>query len=330
MQLVYYRRKLPNFGDDLNAALWPALAPGLFDEDPETGFVGIGTIIGMECGAIPRLHVFSSGVGYDLTERWRGREVTWWCVRGPVSARRLGLEEDRALTDGAILTPLAEGFPRAASGTGGVALIPHWETLHHPGWDEVARLTGYAVIDPRGEPAAVIARIAAARLVITESLHGAILADTYGVPWIAFAASKNFSITKWVDWTLSVGCACRIAMVPPPDAGVVLAYGRAPAPYGEVAEYDMAAALDTFAARLAPPPASPLLALRTQAKGLAKRSPLLRRLLGYGPARTAEALARLARSEPQLSDAGHRAALRDRMMERLGALAAAHGRQPVA
>ena len=117
MQLVYYHRKgVPNFGDDLNVVLWKGLAPDLFDDDLKIGFVGIGTIIGMPCGEVQRLHVFSSGIGYDRPEGWRGKQVEYWCVRGPISAHVLGLPEDRAITDGAILTPLVEGFPKAATG----------------------------------------------------------------------------------------------------------------------------------------------------------------------------------------------------------------------
>lgn len=314
MQLVYYRRKrVPNFGDDLNAALWQELAPGLFDDDPEVGFVGIGTIIGMPCGELRRLHVFSSGVGYDRPEAWRGKQVEYWCVRGPISSRILGLPESRAITDGAILTPLVDGFPKAAAGGAGTVIIPHFQTLDHPGWPEVARLTGYELLDPRSDPRSIIARIAAARLVLTESLHGAILADVYGIPWVAFATSKNLGITKWVDWTLSVGCAFDLTMVPPPDPGPILAFGRTPAPFGRTVRFGAEEALGRFNNRVPS-------ALASRVKGLLKRSRLIRPRLDFSPARTAEALARLARAEPALSPEARRVELRERMLERLAAL----------
>lgn len=326
MKLVYYRKQVPNFGDDLNATLWPALAPGLFDDDPVVGFVGIGTIIGMPCGDLQRLHVFSTGIGNDLPEAWRDKQVEYWCVRGPISARMLKLPADRAITDGAILTPLVEGFPKAATGTGGTLVIPHFETLDHPGWPEVARLTGYELLDPRADPKAVIARIAAAKLVLTESLHGAILADVYGIPWIAFATSKNFGITKWVDWTHSLGLEFDLAMIPPPDPGPLLAFGRPAAPFGQTSRFDIEAAFARFDERVLPDPVT----LASRLKGLVKRSPLIRPFLGFSPARTAEALQRLARTTPVLSAEPVRQALRDRMMERLAALAAAVQPAPVA
>jgi succinoglycan biosynthesis protein ExoV len=323
MQLVYYNKQIPNFGDDLNVVLWPALAPQLFaDEsgsDRRTGFVGIGTIIGMPIDNLRRLNVFSSGIGNDRPTRWSDLEVEYWCVRGPISARVLDLPADRSITDGAVLTPLVSDFPKAATGTGGTLIVPHWETMNYPGWQEVAALTGYELLDPRGDPRSVIARIAAARTVLAESLHGAILADTYGIPWRAFATSRNFNIPKWVDWTLSLGHDFSVTMVPPPDSGPILAFGRTAAPFGETCRFDAAAAMTQFNTRFGTRPES----LKAGLKTMVKRSPLMRQFLGFKPTRTAEALADLARMEPELSPATLREELRDRMMARLAALCAA-------
>ncbi len=317
MQLVYFRTSTPNFGDDLNAVLWPVLAPELFDDDPDTGFVGIGTIIGRPVKA-SKLHVFSSGVGNDLPETWKDKDVRYWCVRGPVSTRILGLDEEYAITDGAILTPLVEGFPKTAGPAEGTLVIPHFQTLDYPGWDEVARLSGFELLDPRGDAYEVIGRIARARLVLTESLHGAILADVYGVPWLAFSTSRNFGIPKWIDWTRSLGRDFRLAMVPPPDAGPVLKYGRTPAPPGQTVTYGAEDAMAQFSARMAPPPFRPSAA--TRIKQVVKRSPLVRPLLGFSPSRTAEALERLSRGQPEESSPALNQRLQARMMDRLAAL----------
>ena len=142
MKLVYYRGKELNFGDDLNADLWPALSPALFAEDSVNAFVGMGTIIGRPFDPHYRLNVFSSGIGYDPIENWQGRDVTYWCVRGPVSCQVLGLPADRAITDGAILTPLAAGFPATATPGKTTLIMPHHRTLDFPGWGEVAAKTG--------------------------------------------------------------------------------------------------------------------------------------------------------------------------------------------
>jgi succinoglycan biosynthesis protein ExoV len=219
------------------------------------------------------------------------------------------LSRDHAITDGAILTPLVNGYPKTATGTGGTLVIPHWETLDYPGWAEAAALAGQELLDPRAEPHSVATRIASARLVLTESLHGAVLADTFGIPWLAFATSKNFGVTKWVDWTLSLGRDLTLTMLPPPDAGPLLAFGRPPAPFGQTAHFDAEAAMAQFDVRLTPVPET----FRAQLKGAVRQSPLMRRFLGFNPARTADALERLARTEPTVTAASVRQELQDRM-----------------
>ena len=125
MKLVYFHGQQPNFGDDLNGVLWPRLLPRLFDDAGSEGFLGIGTLIGMATPGCNRLHVFSTGAGYDPVDDWRiARQV--WCVRGPITARLLGAERDAALTDGAILAPDVfappPGDPTGRAVGGGAAL----------------------------------------------------------------------------------------------------------------------------------------------------------------------------------------------------------------
>lgn len=321
MQLIHYRKSVPNFGDDLNVDLWPALAPKLFDEDPVVGFVGIGTIIGFDAGPAERLEVFSSGAGYDPIGNWAGKQVRYHCVRGPVSARLLGLDADRALTDGAILTPLAPKFPDKARGGGGTIVIPHFQTLAYPGWPEVMEQTGYKLVDPRHDPATVIEQIASAELVLTESLHGAILADTYGIPWVAFATSGNFGASKWVDWTASLHLPLEFTVVPTPDPQPLIAFGRRPEGFGKRVRLSLEDALREFEAKTAPPPPR-----RNWLKERLKASPLVRRMLGFHPSRTAEALEALARGPAMLSAEPIRDRLRNQMMERLDALTKEYSR----
>ena len=55
MKLVFFRGKVPNFGDELNLHVWPALLPhGFLDEDEDELFVGIGSIIGSHLPAKSR------------------------------------------------------------------------------------------------------------------------------------------------------------------------------------------------------------------------------------------------------------------------------------
>jgi succinoglycan biosynthesis protein ExoV len=316
MQLLHYRSTVANFGDDLNGVLWRALRPELIDDDPASLFVGIGTIIGIACDPAAKLHVFSSGAGNDPVENWRGRDVTYWCVRGPISCALLGLSPDVALTDGAILAPLAEGFPREATGGGGTLVIPHFQTLDYPGWQQAVAQSGFELLDPRAEPREVISRIAGARRVLTESLHGAILADTYGVPWNVFATSGNFGSTKFIDWCLSLDLPFNLTYVPPPNALQILQHGKGPCVWGKSVRFTRENAADGFDTRMAPKTAGAP-GLRDRLKSRIEKTPLLQKLLGYSPARTAAALVRLAEGAAQVSAPGMRQRLQERMMARL-------------
>jgi len=321
MHLLQYRGAVPNFGDDLNAVLWRALKPDLIDDDPAAAFVGIGTIIGLNCDPAAKLHVFSSGAGNDPVENWRGRDVTYWCVRGPISCLLLGLPPDVALTDGAILTPLAEGFPNSAGSGGGTLVIPHFQTLDYPGWAEAVTLSGFELLDPRAEPRQVIAKIAAASLVLTESLHGAILADTYGIPWSVFATSGNFGSTKFIDWCLSLDIPFNLTYVPPPNPLQILQQGKGPCIWGKTAQFTRENAASGFDNRLAAKSAKPS-GLRSRLKSQIQKKRFLQPLLGYKPARTAAALVDMAKGATQLSAQGTRERLQDRMMARLEEVAA--------
>lgn len=57
----------------------------------------------------------------------------------------------------------------------------------------------------------MIRKLAAAPLVITESMHGAILADAFGTPWKAVSISHRFNAEKWHDWADSLDLTLEVA-----------------------------------------------------------------------------------------------------------------------
>jgi succinoglycan biosynthesis protein ExoV len=322
MKLVYFRGRQPNFGDDLNGLLWPRLLPELFDGAGAEGFLGIGTLVGMPTPGCARLHVFSTGAGYDAIDTWR-TERRIWCVRGPITGRLLGT--DAVLTDGAILAPdIME--PSAGDRTGrAVGVVPHWQSLHFPGWEAACKAAGFQLISPIDTPERVHAAIGSVSLVLTESLHGAIFADTMGIPWVPFVTTRNVSALKWVDWCLSVGMTFAPVPVPPPSAAAALAFGRPERGAGAgPLSFDAETAMTEFRQRVAmhgAPAVAPGLGSRARVglREAARRSPAVSRMLGYGPDRTAARLAEAARLEPKLSAGSLRADLRSAMLERLWA-----------
>lgn len=322
MKLIYHVNEVPNFGDDLNVLLWPAIAPDLFaDEADGLGFLGIGTIVGKQIPDVDTLHVFSSGAGYDHAA-FPVPNVKVHCVRGPLTARLLGLPEDRALTDGAILTPLViEAGPKS----GKTLVIPHWQSLMgcEAAWQEACDLAGFHLCSPIQEVGKVIAEIAAADYVITESLHGAILADTYGVPWAAWACSGNFSDFKWLDWLKSLNLKYQVHKLTPPSSVVPLNLGRRQAVSIEDLEQSFREHVsDTEAAGQEVNAPNPL---KTGLKRVFYKSGMSSLFGLNGIARTARELRDIARADNfQLSDEGTRATLRSEMLSRLDDLRKEH------
>ena len=330
MDLVYYQTECPNFGDDLNKDIWPALAPQLFEDgDHDTAFVGIGTVIGMNRLSQRRIVVFSSGAGNDPPSAWADREVHYQCVRGPVTARLLNLPASAAITDGALLTPLTPGFPQAATRGGGICVIPHFQTIVTGGWEESCALAGMRLVDPRGSTQEVVRQIAGADMVLTESLHGAILADTYGVPWRAFMTSGNFGVAKWIDWTASVQLPLDLTVLPPPNALPLLRYGRCRAPLGHIASYGVDDAMRLLQLRLS--------SQRKRAwdhrrivREIMAAVPALQKPLGLKAERTAAALADMAGHPGFVSQPTLRQALTERMLDALSAVTASPSRRAYA
>lgn len=62
---------------------------------------------------------------------------------------------------------------------------------------------------------ALLARIRGTRLVITEALHGAILAHALQVPWIGITPFMLQHRGNWEDWAQSLDIALRPATLPP-------------------------------------------------------------------------------------------------------------------
>ena len=89
---------------------------------------------------------------------------------------------------------------RRAAAAGSIGFMPHFESLQRGAWAEAAAAAGVTLIDPRGDPAAIHAAIGACRLLLSEAMHGVIVADAMRVPWIALRPLASVHHAKWHDW----------------------------------------------------------------------------------------------------------------------------------
>ncbi len=203
MKMYYYRGPRSNFGDALNAWLWPRLLPDFFDDDESALFLGIGSILYDFLPSAARKIVCGAGYGgYTavprIDERW-----AFYFVRGPLTARTLGLDPSLAIGDAAILVRSCVSAPPPKVHR--ASFMPHWESAMDGDWSSVSARAGLHYIDPCGDVENVISDILASEVVVTEAMHGAIVADALRVPWIPVRPVQSPNRGKWLDWASALG-----------------------------------------------------------------------------------------------------------------------------
>lgn len=282
MKLSYYTGPVPNFGDELNPWLWQRLLPqGFLDQDPSELFIGIGSIISDEWPAGAMKHVIGSGYGgYTAAPDLHDGSWNVVFVRGPRTAQKLGLQPETAICDSAVLLRTTS-LPAPAPGID-VAFMPHFHSLERGFWSEACRMAGIRMIDPRDDVEMVLAQIRGAQMLITEAMHGAIVADALRTPWVAVRPIHGANSDKWLDWAEALKIDLRVhPLLPTSLLEAWLVMTRTPKFHGPRA-YRWNTSL----------PATPINAVLTR--------------------RAARHLARLAQQEPQLSDEAVIARVTDR------------------
>ena len=204
MILTYYKGN--NFGDAMNPMIFNHLLPGFFDDDPAEHFLGIGSILGFEKGdrETKKLIVFSSGFAYDqppvIDDRYDIR-----CVRGPMTASVLKLDKSKAVTDGAVLLRHLPEFQSDTEKKYKYSYVPHHESeLIFDRWEPFFDYLDIHFISPANDPMKIVNDIRQSECVYAESLHAAIVADAFRVPWIPVNMFWHINSFKWQDWMLSM------------------------------------------------------------------------------------------------------------------------------
>lgn len=207
MDILYYKDPHLNFGDDLNEVLWDRLfSTQAFDVEDVT-LVGIGSILSEErVGHLPhsgrRVIVLGSGTSYDAPPK-AIEDCRVLAVRGPLTAQVIGMP-GTAVTDAAILLAAVPGLLPAHGTRSDVAFMPHHRSIRHTPWREITEEAGMRFISPQEPVDEVLAAMAGARLIVTEAMHGAIVADTMRIPWVPIVTTPTIDEFKWRDWTLSM------------------------------------------------------------------------------------------------------------------------------
>ncbi|CAN7748979.1 polysaccharide pyruvyl transferase family protein [Caballeronia sp. LjRoot31] len=213
MKMYFYRGEAPNFGDELNEWLLPKIFKNFFDQNDETLFLGIGSILFDHHPRNKRKLVFGSGFGGYTSPPTIDDKWMIYCVRGPRTADACGLDRKYVAGDAAIL--INHYRPEPIGPSIAVSFMPHFQSAFRGHWQVACRRAGIHYIDPRKPVDAVLEDIQASQLVISEAMHGAIVADALRVPWIPVLPFDKAHVMKWFDWAEALDVSLTHHSIPP-------------------------------------------------------------------------------------------------------------------
>ena len=129
-----------------------------------------------------------------------------------MSADALGLSPTAAVTDpGMLVARLVKSDSRSGSQP---AFMPHWQSEPDE-WRRICQVLEINFIDPRWPPSRVLQALLSTEVLLTEAMHGAIVADALRVPWIPIRTRRAIHTFKWQDWSASMELQYRAHWVPP-------------------------------------------------------------------------------------------------------------------
>lgn len=191
---MFWWDQIPNFGDSIGPWLVSSLlrvnpvnCRGL--PRPGVALYSVGSTVGM----IDRNRVVIWGSGLlrslqdsDVSRLQRFTDIEVLAVRGMSTANelsvKLGWDVPPIYGDPALLLP--ECFPFCRSPLETVSVVLHWEHAKYV-YSLPGRCSDRLVfIDVREDYSTVVKQIAESSVCISSSLHGIIVAQAYGVPWV--------------------------------------------------------------------------------------------------------------------------------------------------
>jgi len=218
MKLKYHKGN--NFGDALNPLIFGHYMKNVFDESEEQIFLGIGSILGLKKGknSTKKIIVFSTGYAAGNINTYGevpiiDNKYDIFCVRGPKTAELLNLDYKLAIADGAILLNKIYPFAKVKKKYK-YSYMPHVGSESMFDWQKFIEELGINFISPKADVEEILENISASEFLLTEAMHGAIVADAFRVPWKAVNGYKEINVFKWEDYCESMDLKYRPLILP--------------------------------------------------------------------------------------------------------------------
>ncbi len=228
IKLLYFNAER-NFGDELNVLI--AKKMFCIDVVPEGGkkadAIFIGSLLqSLTVNKNPRfwknlfrifkkkkrpINVWGSGfISAPAGREYLPRPLNVYAVRGKYSLDRLKKLTHKSLDNAVLGDPglLASRFIPQQSKKYDVGIIPHYVDKKNPALKNI-KLKGlsHKIIDVQQDPETVIKQISECGFILSSSLHGLIIADSYGIPnqWIELSDMVLGSGYKFADYYSAFG-----------------------------------------------------------------------------------------------------------------------------
>jgi pyruvyltransferase len=201
---MYWFDKVPNLGDAISPLIvsrLSGLTPVWADKTERCKLLAVGSILNYA-----RRGDVVWGSGFIKEDaRLRSTKIIVTAVRGPLTRKRLiegGVECPEIYGDPAILLPLLCP-PKPAEKRYSLGIIPHYaeKELVKTGDPSIK------VIDIQGPLETFLEDLLSCRRIVSSSLHGIIIAESYGIPadWLILSDKVRGSGFKFSDYFLSTG-----------------------------------------------------------------------------------------------------------------------------
>lgn len=206
-QLLVYEWMIPggekNFGDLLSKPIIEKILNEKVVQvsDENANFLGIGSVLD------PINETFKDvkwiwGSGYLREGESMNRDdVTVIAARGKLTQARLG--SDVPLGDPGLL--VSKFFPKSEKSDDVVGVVSHFLDRDDLAFEKWKADSNFRFIDVNQNPEQVIKEITSCKIIVSTSLHGLIVADSFGIPNFWAKLSPNVGTYKFMDYYSGVG-----------------------------------------------------------------------------------------------------------------------------